>query len=75
VIVPLEADAIMLPSLPFSNPRKSVLSRIRSALQAGALDDAYKIGDEYLIENGWTREILADLHGQAIALRSWREER
>lgn len=75
VLVPREGDAIMLPRLPESPPKAALLEQLREALLAGDLRAAYATGDDYLVANGWNRDIVMRAGALADELQAWREDR
>lgn len=75
VMVPLEGDSVLVPTMPTTAPSKAVLSAIQDALSAGDLDAAYEAGDAYLSRNGWSGELLEEARRLADDLRGWREDR
>lgn len=75
VLVPRECDAILMPRLPKAAPSRSLLARLDRALKSGNVAEAYRVGDDYLVANGWDIEELDEARRMADELRAWREDR
>lgn len=75
VVVPREADAVRMPSLPTQPAPQHLLDELDAALRAKDLLAAYRVGDAYLVQSGWKWHELDQAREMADLLLAWRVDR
>jgi hypothetical protein len=75
VLVPREADAIMIPRIPEIAVSPKLLTRLGECLERNDLASAYRVGDDYLLTAGWQQDELTKALHIANKLQSRRSRK
>lgn len=74
VMVPREADSIMMPKPVGKKVPKVLLNKLKKFLELNDIESAYEVGDQYLIKNGWNPEDVVMSKKLAIAFMNRRKK-